>query len=128
MTAQNARKAPRARPAEENTADLADSVLRFGDEPEEPRYEELFKIRGTPYKVLVNPSGSMMLKYFDLFRKRGSNPAFSWALEQMLSDGGYEALLSDDAVSKDDFRQVADLVLGILLGNPETLPKSRKSS
>ncbi len=125
MTAQNARKQPRARAVPDDDGDLADGVIRIGDEPEEPRYEELFRLRGQPYEVLANPPASMMLKYFDQVRKRGANAAFSWALEQMVGADAYKALLEDDAVTRADFQQVIDLILGILLGNPETLPKSR---
>ena len=78
--------------------------------------------------MLVNPSGSLLFRYFDLYRKRGGDAAFSWALEQMVGPEGYAALLSSDAVPGAGFRQVADVVLGILLGNPRTLPKSPKTT
>lgn len=123
MTAQNARRAPR-RPAAPPVEEFTDGIIRIGDEPEDPRYEVLFRLHGKPYEVLVNPPASLLLRYLDLQRKRGANPAFSWALEQMAGEEAYKALLEDDAVTRADFQQIIDLIMGILLGSPDTLPKS----
>jgi hypothetical protein len=123
MTAQNARRAPR-RPVSPPAEDFTNGIIRLGDEPEDPRYEVLFTLRGKPCEVRVNPPASLLLNYLEMQRKRGSNLAFSWVLEEMVGEEAYKALLEDDVVSRADFQQVIDLVLGIVLGSPDALPKS----
>jgi hypothetical protein len=112
MTATAARKGPRIPAADE--AD--DGIISFGDEPEEPKYDTLFRLGGKEYPVLLNPPASMMIDYFARYRELGPNLAFSWALEQMVGADAFAALRTDRRVSRDGFRQVIDAVMRILLG------------
>jgi hypothetical protein len=103
-----------------------DGVLVIGETVEEPKHDVLFRLRGKEYEGLTNPPGSLMLAYIGLLRKRGANVALSWLLEEMLTPEAYKAVTEDAAVSRADFRQVTDLVLGLLFGT-ETVPKSRRN-
>jgi len=107
--------------------DSDDGVLRIGDTPEEPKYDALFRLHGKPYEGLVNPPASLMLRYMDTLRKRGSNVAVSWLLEQMLKADAYAVLTTDPAVSRAEWQQVCDLVLGLVFGKPDPLPKSSRN-
>ncbi len=103
-----------------------DGVLCIGETPEEPKHDVLFRLRGEEFQGLTNPPAALMLQYIGLLRKRGANVALSWLLEEMLTPEAYKALTEDPAISRADFRQVTDLVLGLLFGT-ETVPKSRRN-
>lgn len=126
MVAQTARKQARPAPEPEREDDSDfDGVLELGTADDSPKYDVLFRLDGTEYDVLTNPPASLMLGYFDKVRKEGPNVAFSWVLERMLGADGYEAVTTSPKVSKNDFRQVGEAVLTILLGTQgETAPKS----
>jgi hypothetical protein len=126
MTAQAARKPRPVRAADEPD----DGIIRIGDEPEEPVYDTLFRLGGTSYKVLTNPPASLMIEYFDRMRKDGTNVAFSWVLEEMVGEEGYQVLLKDPRVSRANFRQIVDAVMRIVLGNSDddSVPKSSNGS
>jgi len=102
--------------------DPEDGILTIGESPEEPKYDVLFRVRGTEYQGLTNPPGSLMMQYIGLLRKRGANVALSWLLEEMLAPEAYKALTEDRAISRADSRKVNDLVLGLVFGT-ETVPK-----
>lgn len=125
MTAQAARK-----PRPVRAADEPDGIIRIGDEPEEPVYDTLFRLGGTSYKVLTNPPVALMMSYFDRARKESNNRAFSWLLEQMLGEDGYTVLRDDPRVSRENFQQIVDAVMRIVLGNDDetSVPKSSKAS
>jgi hypothetical protein len=97
-------------------------ILTIGEAPEEPKYDVLFRLGGTEYQGLTNPSGSLMMQYIGLLRKRGANVALSWLLEEMLTPEAYKVLTEDPGVSRADSRKVNDLVLSLVFG-PETVPK-----
>ena len=103
-----------------------DGILRIGEQPEEPKFDVLFTVHGKGCQGLVNPPASLMLRYIGLLRKRGANVALSWLLEEMLDTEAYKALTEDQAVSRDDFRKVSDLILGLLFGTD--VPKSPRSA
>lgn len=106
--------------------DGGDGILRIGEQPEEPKFDVLFTLHGKGHQGLVNPSASLMLRYIGLVRKRGANVALSWLLEEMLDAAAYKALTEDPAVSRADFRQVTDLILGLLFG--ADVPKSPRTT
>ena len=123
MTATAVRKT--ARTHDDDTGP-GDGIIRFGDEPEEPRYDTLFRCGGKSYQVLTNPPASLMLAYFDKMRREGVNVAASWALEEMTSPEAYQVLTSDPRVTREGFRQVIRAVMRILLGDEDenAVPKS----
>jgi hypothetical protein len=112
MTAQATRKAA-SRAADEPD----DGIIRFSDEPEEPKYDTLFRLGGKEYQVLLNPPASLMLSYFDRVREEGPNLAIAWALSRMVGEDGYSILKTDPRVTREGFRQVVDAAMDILLGN-----------
>ena len=79
-----------------------DGILVIGETAEEPKYDVLFRLRGKEYKGLANPAGSLMLQYIGLPRKRGTNAALSWLLEEMLTPDAYKAVTEDPAISRAD--------------------------
>ena len=99
-----------------------DGILRIGDTPEEPKYDVLFRLKGKPYEGLVNPDGSVLVRYLDTQRKRGADMALSWLLEKILKPDAYTALMSG-GVSRPEFDEVCELVRKITFGR-ETIPKS----
>jgi len=124
MVAQSATRKARA-----DDDDPDDGIIRIGGNPETSRRDVLFTLDGEEYTVLANPPASLMLTYFDKIRKNGVNVAFSWALEEMVGEDGYSALLNSPKVSADDFQAVARAVLMIINGVQEgmQIPKSRRN-
>lgn len=111
-----------AKATNEPASEPDDGVLVIGEASEEPKYDVLFRMRGKEYQGLTNPSGSLMMAYISLLRKRGANVALSWLLEEMLTAEAYTALTEDRAITRADSRKVNDLVLGLVFGT-ETVPK-----
>ena len=103
-----------------------DGILRIGDTAETPKRDVLFRIRGKGYKGLTNPDSSMLFRYLDIQRKRGSDTALSWLLEEILDQDAYTAITTDRNLSRPDFNAVCDLVRGLLFGREG--PKSRTAS
>lgn len=108
--------------AKATSAPPDDGILRIGESAEEPKYDVLFRIRGKDYEGVVNPSGSLLFKYLDVQRKRGSDMALSWLLETMLKPDAYQAVTTDESLTRADFDAVCDLVKGLVFGR-ETGPK-----
>ena len=106
-----------------------DGILRIGGTVEEPKYDVLFRLGGKDCRGLANPPASMMLGYMDQARKRGTNTAISWLLEEILDGPAYEALTTDPGLSRRDWQAVCDLVLGLLFGSGDAgaVPKARRS-
>ena len=127
-----AKASPRRRPprTEEPDEDEYDNgILRIGeDEPEEPRYEVMFRLDGKEYEAVINPPTSLMLRYLDRLRKWGPNPAISWLIEEMVGAEGYEALLTSPKTSSKDFAAVSRAAIRAVMGDGDTgAPKSRTS-
>ena len=108
--------------AKATSAPADDGILRIGETAEEPRYDVLFRIRGKEYQGIVNPNGGLLFKYLDIQRKRGSDMALSWLLEKVLKADAYEAVTTDESLSRPDFDAVCELVRGLVFGR-ETGPK-----
>ena len=127
-----AKASPRRRPArteEPDEDEYDDGILRIGeDDPEEPRYEVMFRLDGKEYEAVINPPTSLMLRYLDRLRKWGPNPAISWLIEEMVGAEGYEALLTSPKTSSQDFAAVSRAAIRAVMGDGETgAPKSRTS-
>lgn len=116
-----ARTPAKPKPAEP-PADDNDSLLRIGENPEEPKYEPLFRLGGKAYAVLVNPSGSLKADYLHRLRSQGANLALSQLMEEMLSPDAYTAIRENRKVSDDDLRQVMRVCAQIVTGT--AAPKS----
>lgn len=108
--------------AQATSAPSDDGILRIGETAEEPKHDVLFRIRGKDYEGIVNPSGSLLFKYLDVQRKRGTDMALSWLLEKMLSADAYLAVTTDESLTRADFDAVCELVRGLMFGR-ETGPK-----
>jgi hypothetical protein len=104
------------------TGPADDGILRIGESAEEPKYDVLFRIRGREYEGIANPSGALLFRYLDVQRKRGSDIALSWLLEEVLSADAYTAVTTDPSLSRPDFDQVCNLVRGLVFGR-ESGPK-----
>jgi hypothetical protein len=76
----------------------------------------LFTVDDREFSMLLNPPSSMMLEYLDIARNEGANVAFSWGMEQMLGQEAYEVLLAEPRVSKEQFQQLGEIVIGQLMG------------
>ena len=99
-----------------------DGILRIGESAEEPKYDVLFRIRGKEYEGLTNPSGSLLFAYLDVQRKRGGDAALSWLLEKVLKPDAYQAVLTDESVSRPDFDAVCEIARRLLFGR-DSSPK-----
>lgn len=121
MTTSRARAA-KPKPAADMPADDGDGLLRIGENPEEPKYEPLFRLGGKAYAVLVNPSGSLKADYLHRLRSQGANLALSQLMEEMLSPDAYTAIRENRKVSDDDLRQVMRVCAQIVTGT--AAPKS----
>lgn len=102
--------------------EAGDGILTIGESAEVPKYDVLFRLHGKEYEGLTNPSGSLMMQYIGLLRRRGANVALSWLAEEMLAPEAYKALTEDRAISRPDSRKVNDLILSLVFGS-ETVPK-----
>jgi hypothetical protein len=111
-----------AKATNEPAGEPDDGILTIGEAPEEPKYDVLFRLRGKEFQGITNPSGSLMMQYIGLLRKRGANVALSWLLEKMLTPEAYQAVTEDESISRGDSRKVNDLILGLVFGS-ETVPK-----
>ena len=102
--------------AKATSAPADDGILRIGETAEEPKYDVLFRIRGQEYQGITNPSGSLLFKYLDVQRKRGTDMALSWLLEKMLKADAYLAVTTDESLTRADFDAVCELVRGLVFG------------
>jgi isopentenyl diphosphate isomerase/L-lactate dehydrogenase-like FMN-dependent dehydrogenase len=83
--------------------------------PEEEERALLFTLDDKEYTLWLNAPSSVMLEYLDIARNEGANVAFSWGMEQMLGEAGYQALF-DPRITKDQFQSIGEIVIGQLMG------------
>lgn len=132
-------RAPRPRPAavpqltvepEDGDGDRAFPVLRLktsanGKVP--AKRVPLFSIDDTEYTMLAEPTASLALRYLRAQNRSGLDAGFEFAMEQMVGDGAYDALLNYEPLTRDQFAQVSKVVIDTLLGALET-PKEDSGS
>jgi hypothetical protein len=85
-------------------------------EIEEEKRALLFTLDEKAYTIWLEPPQWVAARFGDIQRKQGSAAALSFALETMVSEDGYQVLLSDDRVSRDDYAQITEVVIGEILG------------
>lgn len=115
--------------AKATTGPADDGILRIGDSAEEPKHDVLFRVRGKEYQGLTNPPASLLFRYLDVQRKRGTDTALSWLLEEVLDADAYAAITTNPSLTRSDFDQVCELVRGLLFGRdsgPKSAPGKRR--
>jgi hypothetical protein len=76
----------------------------------------LFYIDDTEYTMLAEPPAALALQYLDLVQRQGPDVGFNFAMDQMIGAEAYQELIHYDALTKDEFTQVAKVVTDHLLG------------
>jgi hypothetical protein len=81
-----------------------------------PKRVPLFSIDDTEYTMLAEPTASLALRYLRTQQRQGLDAGFEFAMEQMVGDGAYDALLNYEPLTRDQFAQVSQVVIDTLLG------------
>jgi hypothetical protein len=92
-----------------------------------PKRVPLFSIDDTEYTMLAEPTASLALRYLRTQQRNGLDAGFEFAMEQMVGDGAYDALLNYEPLTRDQFAQVSKVVIDTLLGALEA-PKDSSGS
>lgn len=81
--------------------------------------EDLFSIDGVTYQIPRRVTVNVALRYMKLLRTKGQDEALAWAIERVLGESAYDALMNFDGLQPDDLAQVMEVVRDKLLGAVE---------
>ncbi len=90
-------------------------------EPEEEERALLFTLDDKEFTMWLSPPQWVGSRFGDIQRKQGALAAQSWLLEAMVSEDGYEVLLSD-RVSNEQYAQIMQIVIEEVLGVDRAAP------
>lgn len=93
-------------------------VLRSEPEAEDERID-LFRIDGVVYTMSVRPRANTSLKYAWIAREKGIEAAYSYALEALIGDEGYQALMNFSGLTQDALNQIVAAASKIMAGAAE---------
>jgi hypothetical protein len=79
----------------------------------------LFSIDGQVFSIPAEVDASMALRVLDAARRSGMEAAMSGALEELLGEESYQALLNCKGLTKENLEQIMALVQEISLGGLE---------
>lgn len=79
----------------------------------------LFSIDGVVYSIPAEVSASMALRVLDESRKNGQEAAMAGALEELLGEDAYQALLSCKSLKVSDLEKIMEAVQVHVLGDLE---------
>jgi hypothetical protein len=92
--------------------------LRSAPEDEAERID-LFRIDGVVYTMSVRPRANVSLKYAWIAREKGMEAAASYALEALIGDDGYQALMNFSGLAPEDLDQIVSAASKIMAGAAE---------
>jgi hypothetical protein len=98
--------------------------LSSDQEGEPEKRVPLFYIDDVEYTVVENPSPTIGLRYLHILGTEGEGQAAYYLLSKMLGEEGYEALMTYDKLTQEQYDQVLDLAVQISTGGKER-PKVR---
>jgi hypothetical protein len=80
---------------------------------------DLFSIDGRVYQIPASVSASMALRVLDNARREGMESAMSKALEELLGEEAYQALLECRSLKTEHLQQIMDVVQVHVMGDLE---------
>jgi hypothetical protein len=80
---------------------------------------DLFSIDGTVYQMPVKVGASIALGYMKLIRTHGQEAAMGWAMERVLGEDAYNALIDCPELDTDDLEAVMSVVHDNVMGAVE---------
>lgn len=78
--------------------------------------EDVFSIDGRVFQMPARVTTNTALIYMRMVRKQGEEAAISWAVERVLGEDAYVALMNCESLTKDQLGQVMEIVKTKLLG------------
>lgn len=81
--------------------------------------EPVFSIDGRVFEMPKRVTTNTALKYMRMVRKDGQESAIAWAVERVLGEEAYVALMEHDALTQDQLAQVMGIVRDKLMGAVE---------
>lgn len=93
--------------------------------PAERELVDLFSIDGTIYRMPVKVGANVALGYMKLVRTHGQEAAMGWALEKVLGEDAYTALMNCDDVGQEDLETIMQVVHDNVMGDVEA-PKGKR--
>lgn len=86
---------------------------------------DLFSIDGVMYQMPVNLGANVALGYMKLARTHGQEAAMGWALEKVIGEAGYNALMECDEITTADLETIMKVVHDNVMG-PVEVPKAKR--
>ena len=78
--------------------------------------DPLFSIDGTTYEIPKRVTVNVALQYMKLLRTKGQEHALGWAVERVLGETAYDALMNFDGLTPEQLAQVMTVVRDKLMG------------
>lgn len=101
-------------------------MIELKSKPAEDRQMvDLFSIDGHVYQMPVKVGANVALGYMRLVRTHGQDAAMGWALEQVLGEDAYTALMACDDLEPEDLEAVMRAVHDNVMGAVE-VPKGKR--
>jgi hypothetical protein len=101
-------------------------VIELKSTPVEERQAvDLFSIDGQVYQMPVKVGANIALGYMKLVRTHGQEAAMGWALEKVLGEDAYNALMECDDVEPEDLEAIMKAVHDNVMGAVE-VPKGKR--
>lgn len=88
--------------------------------PADRQMVDLFSIDGQVYQMPVQVGANIALGYMKLVRTHGQEAAMGWALERVLGEDAYNALMTCDEVEPEDLEAIMKAVLENVMGAVES--------
>ncbi len=83
--------------------------------------EPLFSIDGTVYSMPVEVPGNVALGYLEQMRQGGEAVAIAWAMEQVLGEAPYQALVNCKALKPHQLSAIITIVTEKIMGALEAV-------
>lgn len=97
------------------------------EDPEVPQID-LFSIDGVVYTMPAVVPGNLSLRVMEGVRQQGWEPTMAWALEEVMGNDAYRALLDCTAIRPGQLGQIMTAVQEHIMGQMEDLGKGGSSS
>jgi hypothetical protein len=83
------------------------------------KMEDVFSIDGVTYQIASVITVNVALQYMRMLRTQGQEVALGWAIERVLGDDAYTALMNFDGLTPEQLAEVMDVVRIKLMGAVE---------
>lgn len=87
--------------------------------PADRRMVDLFSIDGKIYQIPVKVGANIALGYMTFVRTHGQEAAMGWALEKVLGEEAYTALMNCDDLQAEDLEAIMEAVHTNVMGAVE---------